>query len=171
MESKPSVNPLDLPPINLHATLGTSVIDLVWGMPRGTPELGTGWKVYRSTISGAELASPPIAVVQYTEYEDDNVTSGITYYYAVTWYNKTGESPPSTEVSATLQIISSNQNTVISFIDVVQGDSVLIKTSDSKHILIDAGPESAVRTVRLGFGRVACHLCHPCSIRVVSLGL
>jgi hypothetical protein len=81
--------------------MGNDTIYLNWFMPQeliSQPIIG--WKVYRSTNSGAELSFQPIAVVEWTDYKDSNLTMGVTYYYVVTWYNQTCESPPSNEDSA-----------------------------------------------------------------------
>ena len=66
-----------------------------------TQEL-TGYNVYRDTMANVpvEEAYRIAQDVQATEYDDENVTNGTTYYYVVTAvYDDTVESIPSNEVS------------------------------------------------------------------------
>jgi competence protein ComEC len=83
-----------------------------------------------------------------TSYVVSGLTNGHSYSFQVRAHNSVGLSAPSNTASATPTASTPPaSNAVVSFIDVGQGDSILIETSDSKHILIDAGPESADATV------------------------
>lgn len=57
----------------------------------------SGYNVKVGTASG--LYSRIITVGNVTSYTVDQLTTGTTYYFAVTAYNSAGESPPSNEVS------------------------------------------------------------------------
>jgi hypothetical protein len=82
-------------PTGLSATPGNSQVSLAWAAVSGA----TSYKVYRSTTNGSAyaLAGSPTAISAL----DAGLTNGTTYYYVVTAVNATGESPNSTQVSAT----------------------------------------------------------------------
>jgi Glycoside hydrolase family 44/PA14 domain/Fibronectin type III domain len=84
-------------PTGLTATGAESRVSLSW-----TPVSGAAsYNVYRGTTSASEaLLQAGIATANYS---DTAVTNGTTYYYRVTAVNGTGESPLSTEASATPQ--------------------------------------------------------------------
>lgn len=71
---------------------------LAWN-PVTDPTLD-GYKVYIGTASG--LYTRAIAVGNLTTYTVDSLTTGTTYYFAVTAYNSGGESTPSNEVSKSI---------------------------------------------------------------------
>ncbi len=84
-----------LAPIGLVATTNSRVVGMRWyGMQNSE-----GFTVKRSTTAGG-----PYTVIANTSnwgYFDYDVTTGTTYYYVVSAWNSAGESPNSTEVSAT----------------------------------------------------------------------
>ena len=85
------VSPALPPPSATTATLAWNpVID---------PTLG-GYYVHVGTASG--LYTRTITVGNVTSYSVDGLTTGTTYYFAVTGYNSAGESPPSNEVSKSI---------------------------------------------------------------------
>jgi subtilisin len=94
------------PPVGLTATAGDGVVDLDWG-DSSEPDLG-GYTVYRAESSGGSYfalsASPPGS----SDYCDNSVTNGTTYYYVVTASDDSGnESGHSAEASATPQVQTS----------------------------------------------------------------
>lgn len=135
-------------PIGLHATPNNGQIHLSWQTPSsdgGSPI--TGYRIYRGTDSGAE-GSNPIVTVTIPSYSDMGLINQQTYYYRISAVNSIGEGPKSLEAQATPSIpVPPGHSVTVYFIDVGQGDSILIQTTDSKNILIDAGPESAATTV------------------------
>ena len=83
--------PPPLPPIlNIDATYG--LVNLAWS----TVATATNYNVKRSTTSGSETT---IFSTPNTNYTDTNVLDGLTYYYAVSAVNTTGEGQNSAEVS------------------------------------------------------------------------
>jgi hypothetical protein len=91
-------------PTNLTASLTGGTVHLSWNPPMnngGSPI--TSYVVYRgdSPGSGSFIAETPS-----TNYADNNITTGNTYYYSVSAKNSIGESPRSNEVST-----GSNSNT------------------------------------------------------------
>jgi alpha-galactosidase len=83
-------------PIGLAAVAGDGQVQLSWVAPAP----GATFNVYRGMASGAEsLLAGGIASTNYT---DNAVTNGVTYYYEVTELNPVleNESPPSVEVTS-----------------------------------------------------------------------
>jgi fibronectin type 3 domain-containing protein len=83
------------------ATPGNGSVTLAWSAP--TSDGGsavTGYRIYRSTTSGGEGATPINEVGAVTGYVDNTVSNGTTYFYEVTALNTMGESPRSNELSA-----------------------------------------------------------------------
>jgi hypothetical protein len=91
------------------ATAGVGQVALSWNPSSGA----TGYKVFRGTSPGGE-SSTPIATPAGTSYTDTNVTANTTYYYTVKASNSAGDSPASSEVSATPTGGASYANTVLS---------------------------------------------------------
>jgi fibronectin type 3 domain-containing protein len=95
----PDTEPPDVP-TGLAASVSDLNIDLSW-LPNGESDL-QGYRVYRSTVSGAGyqlLTADPIAQTIYT----DSVGDAGTYYYVITAVDQSAnESAYSDEVSATL---------------------------------------------------------------------
>lgn len=135
-------------PVGLIAHADNGQIHLRWETPFGDGGSAIiGYKIYRGTSPGAE-GSDPITTATTRFYNDTGLTNHQTYYYRVSAVNSVGESPKSSEVNATPSIpVPPRHSVTVYFIDVGQGDSILIQTTDSKNILIDAGPESAATTV------------------------
>lgn len=84
-------------PTNLTATPGDAQIALNWTAASGA----TSYNIYRSTSPGGEVKPPIVSGWTGTSYTDASVTSGTTYYYIVTAVNSSGESPDSSQASAT----------------------------------------------------------------------
>jgi hypothetical protein len=82
------------PPPPPSATTAT----LTW-TPVADPTLD-GYTVYVGTASG--LYTRTITVGNLTSYTIDSLTTGTTYFFAVTAYNSAGESSPSNEVSKSI---------------------------------------------------------------------
>lgn len=82
-------------PQGLAVSWTNGQVTLNWAKLTGA----NGYLVKRSTNSGDSYAA--IAGVSTTNYTDTAVTNGTTYYYVVSATNSSGESPNSTEVSAT----------------------------------------------------------------------
>src|SRR6266540_3527182 len=89
----------DAPTLNA-ATAGNASVALSWSAPtsNGGSAL-TGYRLYRSTSSGSETLLTTLGLA--TNYTDSAVTNGTTYYYKLTALNSLGESPSSSERSAT----------------------------------------------------------------------
>ena len=51
----------------------------------------TGYKVYRSTVSGSGYTKIGPSVVSGLTYTDATVVSGVTYYYVTTSVNSSGD--------------------------------------------------------------------------------
>ena len=82
-------------PQGLVATTVSGQVALNWSRLTGA----NGYWVKRSTTSGSGYAT--IAGLGATNYTDNAITNGTTYYYVVSATNSSGESPNSVEVSAT----------------------------------------------------------------------
>src|SRR2546428_203828 len=86
-------------PQNLQAAGGNARVTLSWQAPSSNGGSGiTGYKIYKSTSSGAEVYLTTRGNV--ASYTDLAVTNGITYFYQVSAINSTSESPKSNEASA-----------------------------------------------------------------------
>jgi fibronectin type 3 domain-containing protein/6-phosphogluconolactonase (cycloisomerase 2 family) len=82
-------------PTGVTATAGEGQVALSWS---AAPE-ATSYRVLRSATSGGPYA--PIASPEGTSHTDRGLTNGTTYHYVIHAVNSGGESPASTEVSAT----------------------------------------------------------------------
>jgi len=87
-------------PRNLKATPGNARVALSWSAPLSTGGSAVrNYRIYRRTATESEklLATTGVTL----SYSDLAAANGQTYYYRVTAVNSSGESPKSTEVSAT----------------------------------------------------------------------
>jgi thermitase len=91
--SAPSPPP---PPANLVATAGNGQVSLAWGASSDA----TSYNVKRSTTAGGPYTTIATGIAT-TNYLDNAVTNGTTYYYVVSGVNAAGEGPNSNEASAT----------------------------------------------------------------------
>jgi fibronectin type 3 domain-containing protein len=73
-------------------------ITLTWAAPPNGGCALTGYRIYRSTSSGAETFD--VAVGKVTSYADKGTTTGTVYYYRISAVNCVGEGPLSNEASA-----------------------------------------------------------------------
>jgi TatA/E family protein of Tat protein translocase len=83
-------------PGNLTAKAGKGQVQLSWSTASGA----STYNVLRSGSSGGPYAR--IASTSSTSYADEGLSSGTTFYYAVSAANAASESGNSTEVSATV---------------------------------------------------------------------
>jgi fibronectin type 3 domain-containing protein len=96
VSATPSVPPVPAAPTGLTTTAGDGQVSLSWAASAGA----TGYNVKRSTAQGGPYTTIA-ANVTGTSYTDTGVVNDTTYYYVVSAVNASGESPDSTEVSAT----------------------------------------------------------------------
>jgi predicted carbohydrate-binding protein with CBM5 and CBM33 domain len=83
-------------PTGLGATPGNAQVTLNWAAASGA----TSYNVKRSTTNGGPYANVQTGVAG-TTFTNTGLTNGTPYYYVVTAVNASGESPISTQVSAT----------------------------------------------------------------------
>jgi len=87
-------------PDNLWASGADGAVSLDWD--DNSEEDLDGYNVYRSTTSGSGYIKLNDSILSSSDYTDNDVTNGITYYYVVTAVDtSTNESAYSGEVSAT----------------------------------------------------------------------
>jgi hypothetical protein len=82
-------------PSGLTASAGNAQATLSWSAVTGA----TGYTVYSSTTSGGPYQGVAVGL-QATGFVHAGLVNGVTYFYAVTAQNGSGESVPSTQVSA-----------------------------------------------------------------------
>jgi fibronectin type 3 domain-containing protein len=91
------------PPTLAPSGAGNGQVSLNWTAPSSDGGSAvTGYKLYRSTASGAETLLVTLGNV--TSYSDSGLSNGTTYYYKVGAVNALGDSVLSTEQSATPDI-------------------------------------------------------------------
>jgi fibronectin type 3 domain-containing protein len=78
---------------------GDRTVGLSWSAPADGGSALTGYKLYRSTSSGAETLVANLGTA--TTYLDSGLTNGVTYYYRLAATNGVGDSALSTERFAT----------------------------------------------------------------------
>ena len=83
-------------PTKLAATAGNAQVALTWTAASGA----TSYNVKRSTTNGGPYANVQTGVTG-TSFTNTGLTNGTPYYYVVTAVNASGESPVSTQASAT----------------------------------------------------------------------
>ena len=134
--SKPSA------PMSLVAHADNGQASLSWIAP--VSDGGASIQYYIVFRNGVDVSHPTS-----TAFTDTGLTNGQPYSYYVVAVNSAGSSPFSNVVSGVVPHIPSPpaSSATVNYIDVGQGDSILIETPDSKHVLIDAGPESADSTI------------------------
>ena len=82
------------------ATAGTASVALAWSKPASSGGSSiTGYRIYRSSTSGAETLLTTLASTA-TTYTDSGLASGSTYYYKVAAVNAKGTGALSNEKSA-----------------------------------------------------------------------
>ncbi len=87
-------------PTGLSATPGDEVVTLDWN-DNSEGDLD-GYNVYRATVTGGPYTKQNTSLLSSSNYTDNSVTNGTTYYYVVTAVDtSTNESDNSDEVSAT----------------------------------------------------------------------
>jgi len=129
-------------PMELMAAAGIGTVFLDWESPEsdgGSPI--QEYRVYVSNVSESVLATGRlIGITLQTQFNCVNLTPGLTHYFLVTAVNEKGEGAIA---QITAVPIDASGNLTVYFIDVGQGDSILIQTPDGKNILIDSGSDSA----------------------------
>jgi hypothetical protein len=90
-----STNAPPAAPTGLSATTGNGQVALSWTASSGA----TSYNVKRSTTSGGPYTT--VASPTTTSYVNTGLANGTTYYYVVSAVNTSGESPNSSQVSAT----------------------------------------------------------------------
>jgi chitin-binding protein len=95
------VTPGNVPttPTGVAAVSGDGQVTLNWSAVSGA----TGYNVKRSTTNGGPYANVNTSPVTATTFTNTGLTNGTTYFYVITALNASGESPVSTQVSATPQ--------------------------------------------------------------------
>ncbi|GAC1420773.1 MAG: hypothetical protein NVSMB57_14640 [Actinomycetota bacterium] len=84
---------------SLSASSGNASATLSWTTPSDGGSAITGYKIYRSTSSGAETFLTSVGVQ--SSYTDSGLTNGTTYFYKVAAVNAVGTGALSNEASAT----------------------------------------------------------------------
>jgi len=95
VNATPTAPPPPVAPTGLIATAGNAQVALAWNASTGA----TSYNVKRSTTTGGPYTT--ISSPMVTNFTDTSAINGTKYFYVVTAVNASGESNPSTEVSAT----------------------------------------------------------------------
>ena len=135
-------------PKNLVVTDSASLLDLEWQIPdydSDSPIME--YKIYRGDSSGTELYYHTVKAPS-TDYRDDDIQKGHTYFYYVTAINEYGESEPSNTVSASIEIPDDDD-------DITDDDSAEDDTDDDMDSGDDNG-ESGGETPGLSITTVLC---------------
>lgn len=122
-------------PTGLAATAGTGTVNLTWAATSGA----TNYNVYRGTSTG--VYSLLTSAVSATNYSDNTVTNGTTYYYVIRAYNG-AESANSNEAAVTpigsFSISSTSASTTT--IQVAWGAASGATAYDVKYGTTNGGP-------------------------------
>ncbi|HEV2257826.1 MAG TPA: fibronectin type III domain-containing protein, partial [Streptosporangiaceae bacterium] len=95
-------------PLSVVASAGNASVTVSWSVPASNGGSAvTGYDVYRGTTPGGESSTPIATNVNGTSFTDTGLANGTTYYYKVTAVNAVGQSPQSSEASATPKAASS----------------------------------------------------------------
>jgi len=84
-------------PTGVAATAGHAQVTITWPSVTGA----TSYNLYWSTTNGVTIANGTKIAGVTSPYNHTSLTNGTTYYYVVTAVNASGESAPSSQVSAT----------------------------------------------------------------------
>src|SRR5262249_41672633 len=84
----------------LSVAAGNTTASLSWTTPASNGSAITSYRIYRSTVSGAETFLTTVGSTT-ANYIDAGLTNGVTYYYEVSAVNGKGEGLPSAEQIAT----------------------------------------------------------------------
>ncbi len=129
-------------PSNLIATAGNASVSLDWDdNSEGTL---AGYNVYRAVFSGLSYTKLNTTPLTSSEYTDDNLNNGSTYYYVVTAQDSAGhESERSVEVSA-----SPSDNTSVAPIQDVGAQVYPNPADDLLYINVEQGVSARIFDLR-----------------------
>ncbi len=99
----PSTVPGTVSGVNAVGSIGQ--VTLNWIAPSNGGSAITGYKLYRSTVSGSETLVATLGAVH--TYADTGLINGGTYYYRISAVNAIGEGPLSSEVTVTVSALPS----------------------------------------------------------------
>jgi O-glycosyl hydrolase len=143
-------------PTNVTATASNTQVTLNWTASTGA----TSYNIYRSTTSGGEGSTPYRTGVSTTSFTDTGLTNGTTYFYQVTAVNGGGESPKSSEASATPQATGSlvlaidaggaANGSFVADTDFVGGNSYTTSNPINTSNVVNPAPQAVYRSVRYG---------------------
>jgi hypothetical protein len=119
-------------PAGLGATAGDGSVSLDWA-DNGEGDLD-GYTVYRATSSGGPYTALNGSLLSSSDYVDDTVTNGTTYYYVVTASDLTGnESADSSEASATPQ---ASGGTTPMHVDAITLTTTVVRNKEYGHAAV-----------------------------------
>jgi len=93
----PAMPTVPAAPTGVAATGGTNQVTISWAAVSNA----TSYNIYWSTTTGVTTATGTKITGVSSPYVQTGLTASTTYYYIVTAVNSAGESPPSSQVSAT----------------------------------------------------------------------
>ncbi len=79
-------------------------VTLNWTWGQGSGDMATGFHVQRATVTGGPYATVGSVSVTSFSYQDASVVGGVTYFYVITAYNASGDSPKSPEARAIIPL-------------------------------------------------------------------
>jgi len=147
-------SPAPAAPTGVTATAGTSGITIDWNVPNSSTV--QGYTIQRATASGGPYTTIATwSANTYSQYTDNNVTNGTTYYYVVAANNQSGTSANSVEVSAMPMAASSTLPTGWSRKDIgnvgVTGSAGYANVSNNTFVTSGAGVGIGGTADGLGF--------------------